>query len=79
MTVVDMPARKKRGQPPGSASRPVVPLADASGSARFFKRTCNRIQADLGGRAHLSCVEGELIKAFAGCYKAVAWANDVPV
>jgi hypothetical protein len=72
MTVVDMPARKKRSR---TAQSPVVPLADASGSARFFKRTCQRIQADLGGREHLSCVEGELIRAFAGAATALQYLN----
>jgi hypothetical protein len=71
MNVIAMKRKKRRPV----ATRAVVPLADASGSARFFKRICRTIETDLGGREHVSCVEGELIRAFAGAATALQYLN----
>jgi len=44
----------------------LVPIADNSGPARFFRRMVKDIESDLGGRRFLTRIEGELIRAFAG-------------
>jgi hypothetical protein len=80
----DAPLRK-RGRPFGSKSRAVfrrpgtkrdlVPLEETSGSARFMRRCVRDIEADLGGRRHLSRIEGELIRALAGAATLLQYQN----
>ena len=62
MTVVDL-KRAKRGK---RTPRNILPLDQATGAARYFARMVREIEQDLGGRRHLSRIEGELVRAFAG-------------
>jgi hypothetical protein len=80
----DAPPRR-RGRPFGSKARAVfqrpgakhdlVLLGETSGPARFFKRCVRDIEADLGGRRHLSRIEGELIRALAGAATLLQYQN----
>ena len=74
MTVVDLKSRgvkKRRRQAP----RDLVPFEKATGAARFFQRMIREIENDLGGRRHLSRIEGELIRAFAGAATTLQYLN----
>jgi hypothetical protein len=70
MTVVDLKGRglKRRKRTPRD-------LAQASGASRFFRRMIREIENDLGGRGHLSRIEGELIRAFAGAATTLQYLN----
>jgi hypothetical protein len=70
MTVVDL-SRMKRTRAP----RDLVPIQKTGGAARFFDRMVREIESDLGGRRHLSRIEGELIRAFAGAATALQYLN----
>ncbi len=60
MSIVDLkPKRRSRG-------RDLVPIGQATGAARFMRKTVADIEADLGGKRELSRIESELIRAFAG-------------
>jgi hypothetical protein len=74
MTVVDLKSRgvkKRRRQAP----RDLEPFEKASSAARFFQRMIREIENDLGGRRHLSRIEGELIRAFAGAATTLQYLN----
>jgi hypothetical protein len=71
MTVVDL-KRAKRGK---RMPRDILPLDQATGAARFFARMVREIEQDLGGRRHLSRIEGELVRAFAGAATALQYLN----
>ena len=74
---------RKRGRPSGSKNRTVfsrstrdlVSVTEKSGPARFFRRAVRDIEADLGGRRHLSRIEGELIRTFAGAATLLQYQN----
>jgi hypothetical protein len=72
MTIVDLKARKpkRRRQAPRD-----LPLEKSSGAARFFQRMIRDIESDLGGRRHLSRIEGELVRAFAGAATTLQYLN----
>jgi hypothetical protein len=70
MTVVDLKGRglKRRRSAPRD-------LSEASAAARFFQRMIREVETDLGGRRHLSRIEGELIRAFAGAATTLQYLN----
>ena len=71
MTVVDLRPRSKSPKRP----RDLVPIDKASGAARFFDRMVREIEQDLGGRRHLTRIEGELVRAFAGAATTLQYLN----
>jgi hypothetical protein len=73
MTVVDLNKQPRRRRP--GAARDLVPLHETSGPARFFKKMVRDIELDLAGRRHLSRIEGELIRAFAGSATMLQYQN----
>jgi hypothetical protein len=72
MTVVDLKTRKPKRK---RAPRDLMPLEKASGSGRFMDRMVREIEVDLGGRRHLTRIEGELIRAFAGAATLLQYQN----
>jgi hypothetical protein len=72
MTVVDLKTRKPKRRKHAPRD---LPLEKASGSARFFQRMIRDVENDLGGRRHLSRIEGELIRAFAGAATTLQYWN----
>jgi hypothetical protein len=72
MTVVDLKTRKPKRRKHAPRD---LPLEKASGSARFFQRMIRDVESDLGGRRHLSRIEGELIRAFAGAATTLQYMN----
>ena len=73
MTVVDLKRRGLKRRKP--APRDLEPFEKASGAARFFQRMIREIENDLGGRRHLSRIESELIRAFAGAATTLQYLN----
>ena len=65
MTVVDI----KRAKRPSRVS------LDDGGAARFMRRITRSIESDLGGRGELSCIEKELVSAFAGAATQLRYLN----
>ena len=64
--------RKKRSK---RAPRDLVPIDRTGGAARFFDRMVREIESDLGGRRHLTRIQGELIRAFAGAATTLQYLN----
>jgi hypothetical protein len=71
MTVVDLRPRSKSLKRP----RDLLPIEKASGAARFFDRMVREIEGDLGGRRHLTRIECELVRAFAGAATTLQYLN----
>jgi hypothetical protein len=71
MKVVDLKRTKRSKRAPHD----LVSLDKATGAARFFDRMVREIENDLGGRRHLSRIEGELIRAFAGAATTLQYLN----
>jgi len=71
MTVVDLRPRSKSLKRP----RDLLPIDKASGAARFFDRMVREIEGDLGGRRHLTRIECELVRAFAGAATTLQYLN----
>jgi|SRR5579863_4944994 len=69
--IVNLPKQAKRKRAP----RDLVPIDKTSGAARCFDRLIREVEADLGGRLHLSRIEGELIRGFAGCATQLQYLN----
>lgn len=72
MTVVDLNRTKRTHK---RAPRDLVPVDKTSGAARFFDRMVRQIELDLGGRRHLTRIEGELVRAFAGAATTLQYLN----
>ena len=80
MTVVDLNRTKRVHK---RAPRDLVPIDKTGGAARFFDRMVRQIEVDLGRRRHLTHIEGELVRAFAGAAtvaipqpSSAAWRNQ---
>jgi hypothetical protein len=60
-----------------SSRRPsdLVSIEKNSGAARFFDKMIREIEQDLGGRRHLTRIEGELIRAFCGAATTLQYLN----
>jgi hypothetical protein len=71
MSVVDSKLRSKWPKRP----RDLVAIDKASAAARFFSRMIDEIERDLGGRRHLTRIESELIRAFAGAATTLQYLN----
>jgi hypothetical protein len=72
MTVVDLNRTKRAHK---RAPRDLVPIDRTGGAARFFDRMVREIEQDLGGRRHLTRIEGELVRAFAGAATTLQYLN----
>ena len=72
MTVVDLNRTKRVHK---RAPRDLVPIDKTGGAARFFDRMVRQIEVDLGGRRHLTRIEGELVRAFAGAATTLQYLN----
>jgi hypothetical protein len=72
MTVVDLHRTKRAHK---RAPRDLVPIDRTGGAARFFDRMVRQIEVDLGGRRHLTRIEGELVRAFAGAATTLQYLN----
>jgi hypothetical protein len=72
MTVVDL-NRTKRARK--RSPRDLVPIDKTGGTARFFDAMVRQIEVDLGGRRHLTRIEGELVRAFAGAATTLQYLN----
>jgi len=65
--ITQLPKKRVRARQQRFGSKhDLVPIADKSGPARFFRRMVKDIEADLGGRRYLTRIESELIRNFAG-------------
>ncbi len=85
--VVDLPVKRPRGRQRGSHVAPglrrtsslrpsdLVPIDETSGAGRFFAKMTREIEVDLGSRRHLSRIETELIRAFAGAATQLQYLN----
>ena len=52
-----------------------LPIDQGSGAGRFYAKLVRDIEADLGGRRHLSRIESELIRGFAGSATLLQYMN----
>ena len=52
-----------------------LPIDQCSGAGRFYAKLVRDIEADLGGRRHLSRIESELIRGFAGSATLLQYMN----
>ena len=71
VTVIDLKPAKRAKRAP----RDLVSIDKTSGAARFFQRMVRDIEGDLGGQRHLSRIQGELIRAFAGAATLLQYQN----
>jgi len=72
MTVVDLNRTKRTHK---RAPRDLVSIDKTGGAARFFDRMVREIESDLGGRRHITRIQGELIRAFAGAATTLQYLN----
>jgi hypothetical protein len=72
MPVVDLDRTKRVHK---RAPRDLVPIDRTGGAARFFDKMVREIEQDLGGRRHLTRIEGELVRAFAGAATTLQYLN----
>jgi hypothetical protein len=63
--------KAKRTKP----ARRDLPIDQGSGAGRFYAKLVRDVEADLGGRRHLSRIESELIRGFAGCATLLQYMN----
>jgi hypothetical protein len=85
--ITELAKRRPRGRQRGSQVAPglkrtssrrpsdLVSIEKNSGAARFFDKMIREIEQDLGGRRHLTRIEGELIRAFCGAATALRYLN----
>ena len=63
--------KAKRAKP----ARRDLPIDQGSGAGRFYAKLVRDVEADLGGRRHLSRIESELIRGFAGSATLLQYMN----
>jgi hypothetical protein len=63
--------KAKRTKP----ARRDLPTDQGSGAGRFYAKLVRDVEADLGGRRHLSRIESELIRGFAGSATLLQYMN----
>jgi hypothetical protein len=63
--------KAKRTKP----ARRDLPIDQGSGAGRFYAKLVRDVEADLGGRRHLSRIESELIRGFAGSATLLQYMN----
>jgi hypothetical protein len=85
--ITELAKRRPRGRQRGSQVAPglnrtssrrpsdLVSIEKNSGAARFFDKMIREIEQDLGGRRHLTRIEGELIRAFCGAATTLQYLN----
>jgi hypothetical protein len=72
MSVVKLKAGNSRR----GSRRDLVQIDKQTGAGRFFDRMVREIERDLGGRQHLSRIELELVRAFAGGATTLQYLNS---
>jgi hypothetical protein len=85
--ITELAKKRPRGRQRGSQVAPglkrtssrrpsdLVSIEKNSGAARFFDKMIREIEQDLGGRRHLTRIEGELIRAFCGAATTLQYLN----
>jgi hypothetical protein len=85
--ITELAKKRPRGRQRGSQIAPglkrtssrrpsdLVSIEKNSGAARFFDKMIREIEQDLGGRRHLTRIEGELIRAFCGAATTLQYLN----